>query len=97
MSGQFSTAAWAEKFRIYGQAVLVGATLVAGTVAVTSKAVAVINAGPEAKAKTVDLDHRVTRLERQSRFVVRGIEKLTATKYVSKRWARDEAAAEADD
>lgn len=71
----------AEEVTKWGKAALITGALLGGGYTVISKTVATVKAGPEAKAKADELDFRVTRLERQSRFVVKGIEKLTGLKY----------------
>jgi hypothetical protein len=70
-----------EKVYKWGQAILVTGAILTGSVAIAKKTVATVQAGPEAIQKADALDKRVTRLEKQSRFVVRGIEKLTGTRY----------------
>lgn len=70
-----------EKIYKWGQAILVSSAIIGGSVALGTKAVSTVRAGPEAKASIAAIDKRVTRLERQMRFVVRGMEKLTQTRY----------------
>lgn len=70
-----------EKITNWGKAALVAAALMGGGYTVVARTVETVKAGPEAKAEAASLNVRVTRLEKQSRFVVRGIEKLTHSKY----------------
>lgn len=70
-----------EAVYAWGKAILVTGALTTGIVTIGKKTVSTINAGPEAKIHAEVLEGRVTRLERQSRFLVRGMEKLTRTKY----------------
>ena len=70
-----------EKIDKWGRAVLVSCAILVGTATVGAKIMKTVNAGPSALLMTDALNRRVTRLEKQSRFVVRGIEQLTRTKY----------------
>jgi len=71
----------AEFIAKWGQAILVACALFTGACTLTSRAITTVNAGPEAKIESAGLNVRVTKLEKQSRFLVRGMEKLTRTKY----------------
>lgn len=79
----------AQIVRDWGQAVLIACAIGGGALTFASKALSWASAGPDAKAATVDLNSRVTRLERQSRFTVRALEKLSGMRY--KRQADEEA------
>lgn len=70
-----------EKIDKWGRAILVTAALVTGSFAVVSRAVSTIKAGPEAIAETASLKVRVSKLERQSCFIIRGMEKVAKIKY----------------
>lgn len=70
-----------ERVTKWGQAVLIWAAIIGGGYTVTSKAVATVKAGPEAKAEAGALNVRVTKLERQSCFILRGIEKVAKIRY----------------
>lgn len=67
--------------RDWGQAVLIACAIGGGALTFVSKAFAWAKAGPEAQAAATKLDSRVTRLERQSRFTVKALEKLSGMKY----------------
>lgn len=71
----------AQVIRDWGQALLIACAIGGGAITFASKAFAWVKAGPEAQAAAVNLDARVTRLERQSRFTVRALEKLSGMKY----------------
>lgn len=58
----------------YGKALLVVAAIVGGTYSITDKTVSRLK-------KVPDLERRVKNVERRTRFMVRGIEKLTKEKY----------------
>jgi hypothetical protein len=77
----FESLSNAEIIYKWGQAILVSCALLAGFYTLTARAVSTVRAGPEAKLEAASLNVRVTRLERQSRFLVRGMERLTRTKY----------------
>ena len=70
-----------EKVTTWGKAILVTGAILTGSVAIGRKAVTTVQAGPEAKEAAASLDFRVTRLEKQGEFLIRGMEKLTGTKY----------------
>ncbi len=72
---------FAKRVTDYGQAILVIGALIGASYTVLSRTIKTVNAGPDALVKTESLDRRVTKLEKQSRFVVHGIEQLTHSHY----------------
>lgn len=72
---------WPDMITHYGKAAIVAGALLGGAYTVVSRTVETVKAGPEAKAQAADLNVRVTKLEKESHFVVHGIEKLTHSKY----------------
>lgn len=70
-----------QRARDWGQVILICCAIGGGAVTFVSRAWGWAKAGPEAQAAAIDLNTRVTRLERQSRFTVRALEKLSGMKY----------------
>ena len=70
-----------QKARDWGQVILIACAIGGGALTFVSKAWGWAKAGPAAQAAAASLDARVTRLERQSQFTVRALEKLSGMRY----------------
>lgn len=81
-----------ERVRDAGQAI-VAVAVVAGFIGgFATKAWGWFKAGPEAKQQVASVDQRLTKVERQMRFVVFAAEKTTRTTY--RDWSRAERSRE---
>jgi hypothetical protein len=67
--------------RDWGQAILIACAIGGGALTFVAKAAAWAKAGPDAIAKAETLDIRLTRVEKQQRFMIRALEKVSGMKY----------------